>query len=337
MLRANGGSKGFAAGRTGGRWRSVGGNLPLAGKPRRGHRQESSASRGVSLPLLVAVIADELAASFLRKGRENLRRNKRVLWTEPVSVRPEGQLHVLVVEDEPAVSSGLADWLGQRQFSVQVASDLQTAIDVAMADQPDAILLDVKLGTENGLDLLSRLAFMGVDVPCVVLTAYAGPYDGYRAHELGVAGLIEKPSSPDDIAVALRRAVSDARACGLPRHPGPAGLASKSPFVENAMRLIQKSFKTKGLSLQSLASSLGVSPGHLGKTFRREMGYSVIAHIHQCRVRHAARLLRRTVLSVKEIADDCGYHGSSELHRHFRRETGQSPQGFRSRSGKSPI
>jgi transcriptional regulator GlxA family with amidase domain len=100
------------------------------------------------------------------------------------------------------------------------------------------------------------------------------------------------------------------------------------------MRLIQASFRTKGLSLEAIARAVRVSPGHLSKTFRRETGRSVIAFIHEQRVMHAAHLLRTTPLSVKAIAEECGYHGSSELHRHFCRVNGASPLGFRSRQSK---
>ncbi len=117
-------------------------------------------------------------------------------------------LRGLVVDDEPAVRDGLATWLGQRQFSVLTAPDLQSAMDAARNHQLDVILLDVKLGVEDGLQLVKRLQDAGLAIPCVAFTGHAGPSDGFQARDLGVVELLEKPSSPDEVALALRRAAA---------------------------------------------------------------------------------------------------------------------------------
>lgn len=253
------------------------------------------------------------------------------------SIGSDCELRVLIVDDEPLVRDALVHLLGQRRFVGDVADNLQTALRAVMSNPPDVILLDIKLGSEDGLDLLGRLKSVGLSIPCVVLTAHAGPYDGYRAHELGVGGLIEKPASPADIATELRRVVAADRADSGATSVASVQVFSSNHFVAATTRLILKTFRTKGLSLRSLASSACVSPGHLSWKFRREMGCSVIAYIHRCRVEHACHLLRATTLSVKAIADECGYHGAAELHRHFVQARGMSPSAFRSLASREPF
>lgn len=125
------------------------------------------------------------------------------------------RVRILVVDDEPSVRKVLAHSLGQRKFSVLTAPDLRSAVDAACAQQPDVVLLDVKLGPEDGLQLVNLLRNAGLAIPIVVLTGHAGPHDGFTARDLGVAALIEKPSSPDAIAKALVDAVSNARRAAI--------------------------------------------------------------------------------------------------------------------------
>lgn len=229
-------------------------------------------------------------------------------------------LRVLVVDDEPAVRNGLAIWLTERKLTVVTASNLESAMTSVVEWQPDVILLDIKLGPQDGLKLVGLVRSAGLEIPCVALTAHAGPYDGFKARELGVVALIEKPSSPDEIVAELQIAAQRSLATAVGR----------DNRVGNIVRFVDRNFRTKGLSLEALARSVKLSPRHLSLVFRREMTCSVHDYIHRQRVSHAAHLLKTTDLSVKAIADECGYHGSSQLNRHFKTRFGTSPLAFRS-------
>ena len=177
-------------------------------------------------------------------------------------------------------------------------------------------------------DCLGLCGSPGWKSPFVVLTANAGASEGFDAHRLGAFALLEKPSSPDHIARILRTAAANRqRVPALLNDRGPA--ANQPLCVEKAFRLIQESFRVKGLSLHAIAKTIGASPGHLGTLFRKETGSTLNAYLHHYRVSEAVNLLRTTTLSVKAVADECGYHGSSELDRHFRRRIGESPRSFR--------
>jgi YesN/AraC family two-component response regulator len=238
-------------------------------------------------------------------------------------------LEVLVVDDEPAVRYGLSKWLSQRQFSVRTAADLQSALNAVLQSPPDVILLDIRLSTEDGLQLVPLLARIGLDIPCVALTAHAGPHEGFKAHELGIVELLEKPSSPDEIAATLRKAARLDRSRSSALQPILPPGSKASLLTLELQKLVEEQFSTKTLSLSSLARLMGVSPGHLSKVFRQHKGLSVMASVHQRRVALAADLLQTTTQSIKVIADACGYHGASELDRHFARRYGVSPIQFR--------
>jgi CheY-like chemotaxis protein len=106
---------------------------------------------------------------------------------------------VLVVDDDDAIrevaQSSLELVAG---WEVEVASSGQDALDFAVADPPDAILLDVMMPSMDGPTTFARLQddARTRDVPVVLLTAKVQPAERRRWEQLGVAGVLAKPFDP---------------------------------------------------------------------------------------------------------------------------------------------
>ena len=106
---------------------------------------------------------------------------------------------VLVVDDDDAIrevaQSSLELVAG---WEVDVASSGQAALDLAVADPPDAILLDVMMPSMDGPTTFARLQADARtrDVPVVLLTAKVQPSERRRWEQLGVAGVLAKPFDP---------------------------------------------------------------------------------------------------------------------------------------------
>src|SRR3982074_302214 len=62
---------------------------------------------------------------------------------------------ILVVEDNPLNAELLRDWLEAETYEVWFASDLQASYEVFSKRLPDAVLLDINLGKDDGHDLLA--------------------------------------------------------------------------------------------------------------------------------------------------------------------------------------
>jgi len=71
---------------------------------------------------------------------------------------------ILVVEDNQLNRELLRDWLEMEGFEVWCSADLKASYEVFAKRIPDAVLLDINLGAENGLDLL---AWMRQNRTCV--------------------------------------------------------------------------------------------------------------------------------------------------------------------------
>ena len=67
------------------------------------------------------------------------------------------ELHALVVEDDPDISSALVETLEGAGFRVTSARDGRAAVDVALADAPDLVTLDLTLPHMDGIEVCRRI------------------------------------------------------------------------------------------------------------------------------------------------------------------------------------
>ena len=118
---------------------------------------------------------------------------------------------IIVVEDDPLTARLVAEVIETLGHVVESTATVDHALRLAEACQPAVMLVDVQLGTESGLDLMSRLAGdpKTMAIPIVVMTALDGPQDGIALERAGAIALLEKPFSAADV-VALVTAVIDA-------------------------------------------------------------------------------------------------------------------------------
>jgi two-component system cell cycle response regulator/two-component system cell cycle response regulator DivK len=102
---------------------------------------------------------------------------------------------ILVVEDNAINRELLCDWLEAQGYAVLSAEDLGGAQRLLQGQQPDAVLLDVQLGSEDGLSLAAWMRqeprFSGI--PVVAVTAHAMVTEQQRFLQSGCNACISKP------------------------------------------------------------------------------------------------------------------------------------------------
>ena len=86
---------------------------------------------------------------------------------------------------------------------------------------------------------------------------------------------------------------------------------------------------THKLSLSTISAQFFISPYYFSRTFKNVTGYSFIDYLNYVRIKEAQKLLRRTDLTIAEIAESVGYTSSTHFGRTFRKITGMSPLSYR--------
>ncbi|MFT5509963.1 MAG: two-component system response regulator RegA [Hyphomicrobiaceae bacterium] len=113
---------------------------------------------------------------------------------------------VLIVEDDTVFSNVLARSLNRHGFAVESADSLTEARHKLRQLLPDAVLLDLNLGKENGLDLIPLIQDVNKAARIVVLTSYANPRAAVWAVQRGVSDYLSKPINVEEIVSAIRGA-----------------------------------------------------------------------------------------------------------------------------------
>ena len=116
-------------------------------------------------------------------------------------------LHILVIEDEPALARLLQGSLQCEGYLVSVAGSAHEGFSRATSGQYEVVLLDLFLRDAAGLDLLSRIRREGVTMPVLAIGGKAGPAYVVRALDAGADEYITKPVSPEEVAARVRALV----------------------------------------------------------------------------------------------------------------------------------
>lgn len=85
------------------------------------------------------------------------------------------------------------------------------------------------------------------------------------------------------------------------------------------------------LSLEAAARAQHMDAKYLGRLFLRQVGVPFHAHLNDIRLQHAASLLRRTSLTVLNVALECGFQNVSYFNRQFRQRFACTPTAYRKR------
>ena len=110
---------------------------------------------------------------------------------------------VLLVEDDAAFAQALQKRLMRHELSCQHALNASEALWLARQEQPRAVLLDMKLGAENGLTVLPLLRQTLPDARIVLLTGYASIATAVQAVKQGADDYLAKPVDTLSILTAL--------------------------------------------------------------------------------------------------------------------------------------
>jgi len=122
----------------------------------------------------------------------------------------EAQRSVLVVDDDERFAVTLAAALARRGYVAHVAHTAASALTTTLSQKPDAALVDLKLGTDDGLALVEPLRRAQPHMRIVVLTGYASIATAVKAIKLGADDYLAKPVTAAAVVAVLERGAHDA-------------------------------------------------------------------------------------------------------------------------------
>ncbi|MEH2613047.1 response regulator [Bradyrhizobium sp. AZCC 1693] len=114
------------------------------------------------------------------------------------------QLCVLVVEDDPALQRMILNYFGENNIRTLLASRRQEMVDQLGDTEVNLVILDLRLGLEDGLDLLREVR-LGSDVPVIIITGHRrDDIDRVVGLELGADDYVTKPFNLRELLARVR-------------------------------------------------------------------------------------------------------------------------------------
>ena len=259
---------------------------------------------------------------------------------------------ILIVDDSAFEQRVLVDLLSELPYKVSVAFNGLQGYQLALANQPDLILLDVRMPNMDGYTACRLLKANPVtqDIPVIFLSGADADEERIMGLSIGGVDYVSKPFSPGELAARIqvhlnlsrRRADHDRQAAndnaagtdasggaiGGTAQPANADSDPDAVIVAAVKRLIADNLASLP-GLAEIARSVGTYREKLSQIFREQTGMTVFAFIREARIRRGETLLRETEMDVQDIALLIGFNNAGNFATAFRERTGITPSAFR--------
>lgn len=146
----------------------------------------------------------------------------------------EKKPHILLVDDEEAITSNLASYLNRSGFETSIAGDGEQALTQVQLKPPDLIVLDVLMPKVDGREVLRQLRQGGDWTPVILLTQVGEASERAMALEEGADDYLNKPFDPHELVARMRAVLRRAR-------PGRPPLSAAWILTSGDLRLDRRS------------------------------------------------------------------------------------------------
>ncbi|MBT3274028.1 MAG: response regulator transcription factor [Spirochaetales bacterium] len=113
-------------------------------------------------------------------------------------------MRVLIIEDDPQISSYVANGLKQAGFAVDTSASGNEGYELARQGNYDALIIDIMLPGMDGISLLKALRGEGINTPVLILSAKSSLDDKIQGFQSGGDDYITKPFSFSELLVRLQ-------------------------------------------------------------------------------------------------------------------------------------
>jgi DNA-binding NarL/FixJ family response regulator len=165
---------------------------------------------------------------------------------------------LIIVDDHPAVRLGIGALVAAMSDMEVIgeASTVASAVKLCDSLKPDIVLMDLRLGTENGVNAIRQISDKNSSINILVLTTFDGDEAIHRALEAGAHGYVLKDSDLDEIETAIRAVANGKRYI-------PTNVAMQLVLKGSRVELTAKEnevlvFLADGLRNKEIALRLGI-------------------------------------------------------------------------------
>ncbi len=250
-------------------------------------------------------------------------------------IKPGAQ--VLIVDDDALICEMVSDILSGICRVVK-AGDGEEAISILNSERIDLVITDINMPKMRGTELIGKMKENELTrfIPVIVLAMKTDITDEIKAYNLGSETFISKPFLPAQLVAVVdnilkkRSSLKDYYASSASDRDLFFGVEMNSrdrQFIASFVNIVESRI-TEELSLKELAEQMCVSEMTLYRRIKSVLGQTPGELIRNVRLKHAAKLLRTSTLTVQEVMFDSGFTNKSWFYRKFTEMFGMSPKEY---------
>jgi len=244
---------------------------------------------------------------------------------------------VMIVEDEKEIHLFLNDLLADK-YQIITANNGVEALKLTEQELPDIIISDVMMPLMDGVDFCRNIKtnLRTCHIPFIMLTAKNSVAHRIEGLESGANSYIPKPFYPDHLLIRIQKLLEEKEL--ILQHFTQDSLvgsigdltvhSNEKDFVRSVIEVIRKNIDNENLQGAYLEKELGVSASHLYRKTRELFNMAPADLIRTIRLKYAAELLRKNVLTVSEICYKSGFNNRSYFYREFKKTYNTTPKNY---------
>ncbi len=245
---------------------------------------------------------------------------------------------ILIVDDSAFEQRMLTDLLSEMPYKVSVAFNGLQGYQLALANRPDLILLDVRMPNMDGYTACRLLKANPVtqDIPVIFLSGADADDDRILGLSIGGVDFVSKPFSPGELAARIQVHLNLAKrqhaappAAGTAEASEPEAESDPDAVLVNAVKRLIADNLAALPGLAEIARSVGTYREKLSQVFREQTGMTVFGFIREERIRRGEELLKDTDIDVQDIALLIGFNNAGNFATAFRERMGVTPTAYR--------
>lgn len=244
---------------------------------------------------------------------------------------------ILIVEDEREIQLFLNELL-KETYKIIIANNGVEAIEQINKELPDIIITDVMMPIMDGIELCEKIKSDDVTchIPVIMLTAKSSISHRIEGLESGANSYIPKPFHPDHILIRVQKLLEEREL--ILKHFSqntfieniknlPVGKEEKD-LLRNVIELIHNNIDNENLQSLFIEKRLGISKSQLYRKIKQTFGFSPGDLIRSIRLKHAAKLLQKSNLTVSEVCYQSGFNNRSYFYREFKKVYNLTPKNY---------
>jgi YesN/AraC family two-component response regulator len=202
---------------------------------------------------------------------------------------------------------------------------------------PDLIISDIMMPEMDGFELCQKIKTDEriSHIPVILLTAKADLDSKINGLDFGADDYVTKPFEAKELQIRSRNLIEQRRKLREKLNRmldfQPIDIAATSideNFLKRFMEIFENCISEPNLSTERIAAEVGMSRSNLNRKLKALTEQSTHEFIRTLRLKRAAKLLKKSVGTVAEVAYRVGFSNPAHFAKAFRQMFGQSPSNF---------